>query len=386
MMKNLIYMLLLTPMAAMCSTNEFYTDMTKPGINWAAVEIDNELVEVANQIQAAVRTYDGYAEPLNTNGENAASADPSDADHWTHYEMQKFVDDNFDKFVREDFTTIEGYTNDGLNSFEYAYTNIIDFYADAGMKTSGWRRCVSSWPSDWGNMADSAYTNGRVTLGDYRGPWVIDDLQLALDAMTRQIIGNVYWLLETGTNVPNAAATTQYSYSRLGETFDTAKTDAIADWTAKLYVNPYPYPKSMVASYSTVSGTNESWICTLSTKSLNPRISISTNSTHTVRFFARAEKDTWISGAPHINNYDDQGSGLIENTWTEVGTIQTNTLHTLPDNYAWGELIGPIEIPSNIPTPQSNIWVEAGWTLNYTSGAGGQDAADITYKWKYTRP
>jgi hypothetical protein len=52
----------------------------------------------------------------------------------------------------------------------------------AGLSSSGFRR-ATTWPTDWTNMADAAYSFGQAQAGDIIGPWIFKDLQLGLSAL-----------------------------------------------------------------------------------------------------------------------------------------------------------------------------------------------------------
>jgi hypothetical protein len=46
----------------------------------------------------------------------------------------------------------------------------------------GFRR-ATTWPTDWTNYEDAAYSYGPIQAGDIRGPWIFEDLQKAFDAL-----------------------------------------------------------------------------------------------------------------------------------------------------------------------------------------------------------
>jgi hypothetical protein len=46
----------------------------------------------------------------------------------------------------------------------------------------GFRR-ATTWPSDWTDYDDPAYSYGVIQAGDIRGPWIFEDLQKGLDAL-----------------------------------------------------------------------------------------------------------------------------------------------------------------------------------------------------------
>jgi hypothetical protein len=52
---------------------------------------------------------------------------------------------------------------------------------EAGI-ADGFRR-ATTWPTDWTDYADAAYSYGPIQAGDIRGPWIFEDLQKAFDAL-----------------------------------------------------------------------------------------------------------------------------------------------------------------------------------------------------------
>lgn len=66
---------------------------------------------------------------------------------------------------------------------------------------SGFRRVTgSSWPADWTDYNDPAYTYGTIQVGDIIGPWLFVDLQRGLNALTHS-----WWQLQNiGQNITGA--------------------------------------------------------------------------------------------------------------------------------------------------------------------------------------
>lgn len=52
----------------------------------------------------------------------------------------------------------------------------------AQIHENGWRR-ATTWPSDWTDLDDPAYSYGYAQVGDIYGPWIFDDLQKMLTAL-----------------------------------------------------------------------------------------------------------------------------------------------------------------------------------------------------------
>ncbi len=73
-----------------------------------------------------------------------------------------------------------------------SYPTINDFFAAAGLSSNGWRRAYSYDPAtnDWRDVADPMYsytTTSVLDTGEILGPWIIDDLQMALDHMRYRV-------------------------------------------------------------------------------------------------------------------------------------------------------------------------------------------------------
>jgi len=79
------------------------------------------------------------------------------------------------------------------NRNELAYESITNFFVAVGLSSNGWRTAYSYDPStnNWRNFDDAMYgtnqnnnsSGSSLLSGEIFGPWMIDDLQIALDGM-----------------------------------------------------------------------------------------------------------------------------------------------------------------------------------------------------------
>ena len=78
----------------------------------------------------------------------------------------------------------------GFESWEgLFYTNQVDFFVEAGLSPNGWRNATNYNPAvnNWRDFNDPMYIyRSSIEQGDIVGPWIIDDLQLAMDHMQHQ--------------------------------------------------------------------------------------------------------------------------------------------------------------------------------------------------------
>jgi len=97
----------------------------------------------------------------------------------------------------------------------YDNKSTIDLWTWANFKlatglTSGFRR-ATTWPADWTDYSDAAYSYGPIQAGDIRGPWIFQDLQDAFKKLlwTLNISTDItppLWKYVSGTNYKLATA------------------------------------------------------------------------------------------------------------------------------------------------------------------------------------
>ena len=94
--------------------------------------------------------------------------------------------------------TIQAWLEANVASFTSADTpqgayDVSLWRTEAGIHSSGFRRVSGdSWPDDWTDDEDDAFSYGTAQQGDIIGPWLYDDLQKGLDAFSA-LVSVVYW-------------------------------------------------------------------------------------------------------------------------------------------------------------------------------------------------
>jgi len=138
----------------------------------------------ANEIIAA------YSERRQAIGQSAVTALASGtaAQSLAYWKaIQQWIETYASSFVNHT-ATIEGEASITMWTFS-------TMVAATDMNASGWRRATSynSTTDDWTDVDDAMYaTEGQIESGDIRGPWIFDDLQMALDMLR--------WTKRTATN------------------------------------------------------------------------------------------------------------------------------------------------------------------------------------------
>ena len=123
----------------------------------------NEIVLAYSERRQCVG--DAAVDPLDA-GDNA-----QDTAFWKG--MQDWCESKCTSFVND------GVTIAGASSITM-YT-LSTWRTEAGI-ADGFRR-ATTWPTDWTDYADAAYSYGPIQAGDIRGPWIFEDLQKAFDAL-----------------------------------------------------------------------------------------------------------------------------------------------------------------------------------------------------------
>lgn len=147
------------------------------GTQYLTVSIINEIL-----YSMYVRGLFGTANPTITTGENVQLLS-----RWL--DIQQRID-NISTADTIKYLVPTGFATPGANSGftrtefvdEYAMSS-ADIYTLAGI-TGGFRR-ATSWPTDWTNLNDAAFSHGLMQRGDIIGPWIIEDLRLCLDKILR---------------------------------------------------------------------------------------------------------------------------------------------------------------------------------------------------------
>lgn len=174
---------------------------------------------------AANEIITAYSECRQCVGDSAVAAlvaggNVQDTAFWN--DMQDWVEANCVYFVDDDsFSTATEYAN--VNAIAYT---LASFRTEAGI-ASGFRR-ATSWPTNWTNYADAAYSYGPIQSGDIVGPWIYEDLQKAFDALRWTYAGGlesvfIFPLLSNPTKTPLSL-----SYSNVASGVGTSSSEASA--------------------------------------------------------------------------------------------------------------------------------------------------------------
>lgn len=136
------------------------------------------------------------ASPAAENGETAAGDDIQDHDFWSALqdEAEGIVVDAYDSGDGDQWWLAEAGASDGEypavagdfttgTAFVYIST-AAELWDKVCGDTGGPRRVAgSSWPTDWTDLDDAAYSYGKCQAGDLIGPWLIRDLQVAMSML-----------------------------------------------------------------------------------------------------------------------------------------------------------------------------------------------------------
>ncbi len=344
-----------------------YTSMTNEGVNWASEQIILELSTVANELQFV---RDEAQRGILEAGDNAAAAPVLQyTNEWTHYEMQLLVEDALSDFMPTN-ATIEGVTNSTLSPIT-AYSNWVHFATVAGLSTNGWRNCTTNWPTDWEDFEDSAYEfsqtfeTTRVINGDYRGPWVVDDLQRAFDALGWEFRSASWNLNGSYSNdVEDTGGSTVWATAKAGVQWPPSDIENYDDDEHPAHVYAGRATSPMVPTNFTARGLAVENNALISD-------SIFTNISVIIDFYTRAT----VSGLGESKVFDDNGDEVIENTW-HCFSIVTNDLSS-PSIYSG--LLGDITVkPAECAEPRPGYSTSRGWTANFSKSV-------VKYNWSYTR-
>jgi hypothetical protein len=188
----------------------------------------NEIVLAYSERRQCVG--DAAVDPLDA-GDNA-----QDTAFWKG--MQDWITSKCVNWVNDyDFSTSTEYDSPG----EIAYT-IATFKTQSELTGGlsgviGFRR-ATTWPTDWTDYEDAAYSYGPIQAGDIRGPWIFEDLQKAFDALR--------WTFELSVDNPGIADVSfensqTKSSTGTGTTAVEAYNDAVSNWPATWTANSGAY-------------------------------------------------------------------------------------------------------------------------------------------------
>ena len=121
-------------------------------------------------------------------------------------------------------------TIEGIGQCDFPFYTLAAFRYNSGL-IDGFRR-ATTWPTDWTDYADAAYSYGTIQSGDIIGPWIYEDLQKALDSFKKTGVK---------TNQADASggdtAQLRFVSCSSGETYAAALADATTKWGSTSWFN-----------------------------------------------------------------------------------------------------------------------------------------------------
>ncbi len=340
-----------------------YTSLTAADRNWCSVSMWNEITTVANEVSAALGLSTKSASIA---GRNAASC-VSSGTYWTIYDLQRLVYTYFTSFIPSN-TVLEGSTSATPPS---NYSSWTTFCTNAGLSSSGFRRITTqTWPTDWTDVDDAAYSYGYAQPGDVVGPWNWEDIRLAFDEMTVMLKAG-FWDYGDDTTL-NSAETDGPASSTVS--WEEAKTNHTAEWSYEEN-NRYSDPSIWYTGYH--DPTQPRWIPeAASTYNKGNVVAVgSVVKVSKMEFFARATTHFFGGGDETFNA---NGADVVNGQWHEydeilAGFAATTTSDTLGDT----GLSEPVAAAD--PEGATSDRTSTGWSLDPID-----PYALITFEWSYS--
>jgi hypothetical protein len=233
--------------------------------------------------------------------------------------------------------TIDFSASTGFTAFD-----IDTWRAEAGIHADGFRR-ATTWPTDWEDLDDPAYSYGTIQAGDIIGPWLFQDLQNGLSALkwssayaSPGVTDSAYW----------------YAIGEDSDTYDceTARAAQIAAWSANTWASAASnYISGGYGFSSSMGGTAKTfWAYRYRGKAIISSV-----------YTGRPVAVDWygVSSMPTGTFSDFDSLGLVNNEYFLIesdGEASTSTrTSTLQGDYS----TNPIEvIPMNCPIGANSIY------------------------------
>jgi len=317
---------------------------------------DLQDLDLVNEIQTA---YSERRQAIGLSSESAlaAGADIQAASFWSVWQTWIY-----------NTVTASNWADHAASGGDYTGDSAIPWYtwstflSRAGLPAGGFRRVAGeTWPSDWTDNADAAYSFGTIQAGDIIGPWLLVDLQRAFSALK--------WSTWASAAVPSwrtAVVTGERGFERTDAYIDCATVYAanVSAWSAGSWGG------AGTKIYRAEFGVWRTSICRWESKSWRNRYS----TTWSIPL-------SWITGldlygytvAPPVGGtfQDIDGLGATANAWLRLGQI-TGASGTIQVGYS-----------------NTNPLVASGWTCAnpITWGTGlSVSTLNIEYilKWDFT--
>jgi len=315
----------------------------------------NEITTVANEICEALGLSTKSASIA---GRNAASC-VTDATYWTIYDLQRLIYNNYTDFLPSD-TDIEGEASAAQPA---NYSSWSTFCTNAGLSSSGFRRITSqTWPADWTDVDDAAYSYGYAQAGDVVGPWNWEDVRLAFDEMVKMKKA-VSWDQDGTANNWKLGD----SYPPYTSTWAAAKTALTADYGNDTYTDTAAplhiyYGNRTAASPAEYRAQADG----LQNQAKLTYTALDTLTT-LVEFFVYAIKP---SGGD-VREWDANSDDVLEDQWHEWDSKSS------PSSPVYSDHLGSMTEPTAPAEPALNNDRFRGWQVS-------DKVAIITFTWSYT--
>ncbi len=227
-----------------------------------------------------------------------------------------------------------------------------------GTAQSDFRR-ATTWPTDWTDWSDAAYSAGRVALGDYFGPWMPPaDLQSALNK-----------LIWTKHNAYIVDYTSYIGYGGPDE-WTPAKLAAETDWSEGDYpLEDPPPPNCRSIRILWYEGPPAIYESAVQRHNISYGVDLATHCKRTIDWYVMGGLPVFFGGGTgETRTFDDNGDAIAEDVWT-------NWLTDTPASPAAGEVsserFGPDDLSTAYP-----VWCDPPST-EYNETRGYQITSSI---------
>ena len=205
------------------------------------------------------------------------------------------------------------------------WAQFCDYSPD--MHADGFRR-ATTWPTDWTDLDDDAYSYGNMQIGDIIGPWIFADLQTAFDNLRTRVVTSPVPFMNGTKKTGSGSASTLYDGS--GES-------PPVNGMVQLYNAASEEPADRPEAYHIINFNLNVQVLTRSkgtfglwTDTSTPASGITDTGTWAV---GCVDGDTvdyyWKAAGPGSahDTFDDNGDNVTDGEWTAMqsGTVSAET-------------------------------------------------------------
>jgi len=233
-----------------------------------------------------------------------------------------------------------------------------------GTPQSDFRR-ATTYPTDWTDWSDTAYSAGKITLGtprDILGPWIPSDIQKAFNMLIWSAVSN----FEYGLSVPNGFSTRPlikgiiYSYSdddeyngscgNSNDTWEEILAAAESDWARdtghEMYVVWHGPRKYSARSHGNRYG-KSAW---MEEQRTFVYIDNLPEIAREIDCYILAQAPD-IALGDDISVFDALGESIAENKWSLVTSFASSSTSTATSDYIISSAFGTMPPWGGTPTP-----------------------------------